>query len=136
MLKHLLLVGSLGMIHIGFGQLMTEVEFASSENTKKIELLKRYEGSLPVITSVPVPTKLYFAGERVPLEKFDVREKLELELLSNAYRHSRTLLILKKLGRWEKQIKAILKENDIPEDFFYLAIAESELENTVNLTHQ
>lgn len=131
MLKKILLLSSLSIIQMGTCQLIRQdVEFA--DNKKKIELIKRYEGSLAVITSVPIPDKLYFAGELIPLERSDVREKLELELLSNAYRHSRTLLILKKLGRWESQIKSILRENGIPEDFFYLAIAESELDNNVN----
>lgn len=133
MLKKILLLSSIiGSIQLGSCQLINQdndVQF--SENQKKTELLKRYQGSLPVVTSVPIPEKLYFAGEKIPVERTDVREKLDLELVSNSYRHSRTLLVLKKMGRWEKQIKGILKENGIPEDFFYLAVAESELDNTI-----
>ena len=132
MLKRILLLSSvIGIIQLGSCQLIQENDVEFLKNEKKFDLLKKYQGNLPVVTSVPIPKTLYFAGEKIPVERTDVREKLDLELISNSYRHSRTLLILKKMGRWEEQIKSILKENGIPEDFFYLAVAESELSNTI-----
>ena len=41
-----------------------------------------------------LPDELDFAGERVPLEYFDVREALQRELLVTGYLHSRTFLTL------------------------------------------
>ncbi len=130
MLKKILLlqIGIFGLVQLSSCQLIND-DVVFSEEEKKLELIKRYDSNLPVVTSVPIPTKLHFAGEEIPLNRTDVRENLEKELVSNAFRHSRTLLVIKKLGRWEKQIKQILKENDVPEDFFYLAVAESELDN-------
>lgn len=81
------------------------------------------------ITSVPIPETLIFAGEEVPLDIPDVRERLERELLANTYRHSRTVLILKRLKRWRNFVENILVENGVHKDFIYMAIAESELNN-------
>ena len=41
------------------------------------------------------------------------------------------MILLREKNYWEDYIKQILTENDIPKDFFYLAIAESELDNNI-----
>jgi len=74
---------------------------------------------------LPVPKTLTFAGEKVPLEYFDVRESLERELISNTYFHSQTIFLLKRIDRYFPLIESILKKYGIPEDFKYLAVAES-----------
>jgi membrane-bound lytic murein transglycosylase D len=76
-------------------------------------------------TPTQLPDSLDFAGERVPLENFDVKEALDRELLSCANFHSQTILFLKKLPRYYSIIEPILKRNNIPDDFKYLALAES-----------
>lgn len=84
------------------------------------------------IYSPPVPESLLFCGEKVPLEDFDVRERIEREFLVNTYWHSATLLYLKRANRWFPVIEKILDENEIPDDFKYLAVAESGLINVVS----
>lgn len=74
---------------------------------------------------VELPAEADFAGEKLPLENFDTRESLDRELLVNANFHSQTLLYLKKAPRYFSIIEPILKENGIPDDFKYLAVAES-----------
>lgn len=81
------------------------------------------------ITGIPVPLALSFAGETVPLEQDDTKESLEYELYSNCFRHSRTSIVVKRCYRWKPMIDSILAANNVPQDFFYLAIAESELSN-------
>ncbi len=76
-------------------------------------------------TTVPLPDKLEFANEPVPLENFDVRESLDREMLSVANFHSQALLYIKKTNRYFATIEPILKKNHIPEDFKFLALAES-----------
>ena len=75
---------------------------------------------------------IYFAGERVPLEMFNIRERYERELLSNTYFHSNTMVLLKRSKRWFPVIEPILKEYGIPEDFKYLCVIESYLSNVVS----
>jgi hypothetical protein len=81
------------------------------------------------VTSVPIPATLDFAGERTPLENFDVREALDRELLINTYWQSHTMLLIKRAHRHFPVIEKILSEHGIPEDFKYLPVAESDLIN-------
>jgi len=76
-------------------------------------------------TSVPIPDSVSFAGEKMPLSQFDVKEALDRELLSNAYFHSQTIRYIKLAPRYFSIIEPILKEKGIPDDFKFLAVAES-----------
>ena len=77
---------------------------------------------------VPVlPETLEFAGEEVPLDRFDTRESLQRELSVTMYMHSRTIYALMRTTRYFPIIEPILKENGIPDDFKYLAVIESSL---------
>jgi hypothetical protein len=78
-----------------------------------------------LFTPVEIPDKLEFAGEKVPMEYFDVRESLDRELLSTVYFHSQTIRYLKSMPRYFSMIEPILKANGVPEDFKYLCVAES-----------
>ena len=82
-----------------------------------------------VVTSIPIPDQLDFAGERTPLENFDVKEALDRELLINCYWQSHTMLLIKRAHRHFPVIEKILKKYGIPEDFKYLPVAESDLMN-------
>ncbi len=75
--------------------------------------------------SAKLPEKLDFANEKVPLENFDVLESLDRELLITANFHSQTILYIKKSNRYFSVIEPILKKNEVPDDFKYLALAES-----------
>lgn len=84
------------------------------------------------IFSLNLPASANFAGEKVPLEILDVREKLDRELMVNTYWQSNTLLLHKRANRYFAVIEPILKKHGIPEDFKYLALIESGLENVVS----
>jgi hypothetical protein len=76
-------------------------------------------------TTVKIPDNVSFAGEKMPLDQFDVKEALDRELLSNSYFHSQTIRYIKLAPRYFPVIEPILKEMGIPDDFKYLAVAES-----------
>jgi membrane-bound lytic murein transglycosylase D len=78
------------------------------------------------------PAKIDFAGENVPLNISDVKERLDRELLVNANLHSSTLLIMKRANRVFPIIEPILKQYAVPDDFKYLAVIESNLTNAVS----
>lgn len=82
--------------------------------------------------SFNMPAQLEFAGEIVPIHNFDTRESLDKELLVNGYWHSRTLMVLKRSKRHFEVIEPILKKYGVPDDFKYLAMAESGLENVIS----
>lgn len=79
-----------------------------------------------------LPDTLSFAGERMPLENFDTRESLERELIMSAFRHSSTIMIIKRANRFFPMIEPILQANGIPDDMKYLVAAESEFANVVS----
>jgi membrane-bound lytic murein transglycosylase D len=79
--------------------------------------------------SPELPKSMFFAGEKVPLDRWEIREQLDRELLYNYYNQYSTIYILKQADRYLPVIEPILKANGIPEDFKYLCIAESALQN-------
>lgn len=84
------------------------------------------------VYALPVPEKMDFAGEPVPLSNPDIYERLDRELLVNTYWQSNGLLLLKRAHKYFPIIEPILKKNGIPDDFKYLAVAESGLEQIVS----
>jgi hypothetical protein len=84
------------------------------------------------IISPEVPAELNFAGERVPLENFEVYERIDRELIVNTYFHSATILSIKRAKRWFQTVEPILQKNGIPDDFKYLMVAESGISNVIS----
>ena len=68
----------------------------------------------------------------MPLGNFDTRESLDRELLTSAFRHSSTILVIKRANRYFPVIEKILREYNIPDDFKYLTMAESEINNVIS----
>jgi len=79
--------------------------------------------------STPLPKSMSFAGEKVPLDRWEIKERLDRELLMNYYMHGSTLYILKQTTRAFPLIEKRLRENGLSEDFKYLCVAESSLQN-------
>ena len=75
-----------------------------------------------------IPDTLSFAGERVPLNQYYVRESLDRELVSNMYYQSSTLFNIKRATRVFPTIERILREQGVPEDMKYLCVIESGLQ--------
>src|SRR5688572_17687221 len=86
---------------------------------------------LPAI-SFDLPKEISFAGQPVPLDIPDVRERLDKELQINCYLHSNTIFLIKRANRWLPQMQKILEAHGIPEDFKYLPLIESNLLNVIS----
>ena len=82
--------------------------------------------------TVEIPDSLTFAGESIPMDILDVRERLDRELHINTYWHNNSIFIYKRSNRWLPQIEAILQEEGVPDDFKYLAVIESGLLNVTS----
>lgn len=81
------------------------------------------------IVLYPLPEHLEFAGEKVNLNDPDLRERLDKEIIVNTHFHSSTIFLIKKSNRWLPQMEPILDRYEIPQDFLYLSLIESGLEN-------
>lgn len=97
-------------------------------------LAKQENLALPVqrVDAVKIPASVTFAGEDVPLDDPEVRERLDRELTVNAYWQSSTIIMLKRASRFLPTIERVLKEESVPDDFKYLCMAESSLDNVVS----
>lgn len=77
------------------------------------------------IKALKLPSKMNFAGERVPLEIADVKERMDRELLVNTYWQSNGLLLLKRAHKYFPILEPLLRKHGLPDDFKFLALAES-----------
>lgn len=121
--------GIAGFIMLAVTIMLTTCSLKNDNNSTESEYDDPEGISLtkPVYQTPPVPDSIRFVGDAVPLDRFDVRENLERELLVNAYFHSQTIRLIKMAPRFFSIIDPILKEEGIPADFKYLAVAESGL---------
>lgn len=84
------------------------------------------------VYALALPDTLSFAGEKVPLDSPDLRERLDRELLVNTYWQSNMMLLLKRANKYFPTIEKILNEEGVPGDLKYLSVIESGLENVVS----
>ena len=84
------------------------------------------------VYALPIPDSLMLVDEPVPVKQKDVRERIDRELLVNTYWQSNALLLLKRKHKFFPVIEPILKREGVPDDFKYLAVAESGLQNVTS----
>ena len=84
------------------------------------------------VYALELPDSLSFAGEKVPLDAPDLRERLDRELLVNTYWQSNMMLLLKRANKYFPDIEKILNEEGVPGDLKYLSVIESGLENVIS----
>ncbi|MGB5701127.1 transglycosylase SLT domain-containing protein, partial [Muriicola sp.] len=84
------------------------------------------------ITAIEIPEDLNFAGESVPQKDPEIMERIDREFLVNTYWQSNAVLLMKRANKFFPVIEPILAKNGIPDDFKYLAVAESGLQNVVS----
>ncbi|MCG8308611.1 MAG: transglycosylase SLT domain-containing protein [Cytophagales bacterium] len=105
-------------------------DFINPKPVEKKEIIVSYG-----VPELIIPDTVFFAGERVPLEIPDVRERLDRELHVNTFWHSNTIFLLKRGHRWLPDIEGELVKAGIPADLKYLAVIESDLQNKVSPSH-
>ncbi len=130
-MKNTKLIGVCGLISL-FILSMNPKKFTVSETNEihendTLSRVKDYN-----VYALPLPEKMDFAGEKVPLNEPDIRERMDRELLVNTYWQSNGLLLIKRAHKYFPLIEPILKEEGVPDDFKYLAIAESGLTQAVS----
>jgi len=85
-----------------------------------------------VIKSIVLQDAYDFAGEKLPIKDWDIRERLERELYANVFQHSSTIIAIKRSVRYFPLIEKKLAEHGLPSDLKYIAVAESMLSNAVS----
>lgn len=97
----------------------------------KSERLKEAVTSTAVVFP-DLPQSMEFAGTTINLQDEDLRERLDREILMTAYYQSAWVGCLKRANRYFPEIERILKEEGVPDDFKYLAIIESNLQQAIS----
>ncbi len=124
-------MNTIGKVGLGVGVFIVSaisinaVQDAPSDENLEQRIINDYN-----VYALPLPEKMDFAGESVPLQNPDIRERMDRELLVNTYWQSNGLLLFKRANRYFPQIEPLLKKYGLPDDFKYLAVAESGLEYT------
>ncbi len=117
------IITAIALIAISFTAL-----FLSSLKENALSPEERKRGVPFATTSVDIPSSVEFCSQKVDLTRFDMRERYDREINSFTYLHSTTMLLIKKANRYFPIIEPILQENNIPDDFKYLAVIESSLD--------
>lgn len=88
------------------------------------------KSEVPYCVAPPtVPPQVTFDGETIDLRRYDRRERMDREMMAFTYMHSTTMLLIKRANRYFPIVEPILKANGIPDDFKYLMVIESNLNN-------
>jgi len=74
-----------------------------------------------------LPETIEFAGQPVPLDRWDVAERLERELLLSLGNRGQVILWLKRSARYFPYIEGELARAGLPDDLKYVAVIESSL---------
>lgn len=106
--------------------------FGDEYQEKDIEIKDKNVSSEYRISAIEIPADLNFANEIVPQEDPEIMERVDREFLVNTYWQSNALLLMKRAHKYFPVIEPILSKNGIPDDFKYLAVAESGLQNVVS----
>ena len=75
-----------------------------------------------------VPESVLFAGQTFKLDRDDLVERMDRELMSFTYMHTTSSLMIKRSERFFRQVVPILRDNGIPEDLKYIMVIESNLD--------
>ncbi len=109
---------------------------AVSKNDKTTEEnpdpIEKNTSELYEIKALKLPAYMDFSGESVPLDDADIRERVDRELLVNTYWQSNGLLFFKRANKYFPIIEPILAQHGVPDDFKYLALIESGLQNVTS----
>lgn len=93
---------------------------------------KNHNNTFQTIYAPPMPDEVNLAGEILPKDQFDAYERFDRELMGISFSHGTTMASMKLAGRYFPTIEPILAKNGIPDDFKYLAVAESNLRNATS----
>ena len=128
-------LAAIGLLFV-LATLIYAVQEKPTQNEKVLEEHKDYVNKNVSdgyrISAIDIPEDLNFAGEAVPLDDPEIMERVDREFLVNTYWQSNALLLMKRANKYFPIIEPILAKNGIPEDFKYLAVAESGLQNVVS----
>jgi len=110
----LLLMGAFALLLVG-----ALVAVGSSEG------LRRTISSHPFLSSFKLPQEMSFAGQPVPLDHWQVRERIEYEFYQFLGNEGESIIIAKRTGRCFPVVERMLREAGLPDDLKFVLLVES-----------
>ena len=83
------------------------------------------EGERYFLSSFKLPDKLTFAGQSVPLDNWQVRERIEYEFYQFLEDQGESIILAKRTGRCFPPAEKQLAESGLPDDLKYMLLVES-----------
>lgn len=83
------------------------------------------EGERFYLSSFKLPDKLTFAGQPVPLDNWQVRERIEYEFYQFLEDQGESIILAKRTGRCFPPVERQLAEAELPDDLKYMLLVES-----------
>jgi len=83
------------------------------------------EGERYFLSSFKLPDKLTFAGQPVPLDNWQVRERIEYEFYQFLEDQGESIILAKRTGRCFPTAEKQLAEAGLPDDLKYMLLVES-----------
>lgn len=99
-------------------------DFVANNQSGENTAVEKSKGNY-FVRALKIPEDIHFAGDPVPIEQNDVKERLDRELLVNTYWRSNMILLIKRGYKYFPFIEEILQQYGVPDDFKYLALIES-----------
>lgn len=130
MRRILLIILTMGLISAGIFIPIWNAE-ADTAKPKNLASLKSLSGNITSFNYGP-PVGLSFAGEPIDIYNEKIERRLSKEIRKSIDFPPSTRLLLKRALRYQDKFMNILKSKGVPEDFFYLSIAESKLSNATS----
>ena len=127
----MLLLPYLGIIALG-AYTYYQIQEIKLKELEFVEFTELPQGNTVNAIAIDLPDTLSFAGEPVPMNIEDVRERLDREMHINAYWHTNTIFLLKRAHRWLPQITKVLREEGIPDDFKFVPAIEGAFKNDIS----
>lgn len=115
-------------------QALSEARSLMEANKELLEELRQLERRVGLsnnhrmpLAAYKVPESIELCGEYVPLEMWDVKQRLEWEFLSLLSDEPLVILWLKRANRYFPHIENQIRSNGLPEDVKYMTVVESSL---------
>lgn len=83
------------------------------------------EGPRHFLSSFKLPEKLVFAGQSVPLDNWQVRERVEYEFYQFLEEEGESIILAKRTGRCFPPVEKQLAEAGLPDDLKFMLLVES-----------
>ena len=104
-----------------------ETLFPSPDQDEQVVVLPEIErlGPRHFLSSFKLPEKLTFAGQEVPLDNWQVRERLEYEFYQFLEDEGESIILAKRTGRCFPPVEKQLAESGLPDDLKFMLLVES-----------